>query len=277
MRSQRLPADAPHPLGELLRQWRARRGFSQMRLAEEVGVSQRHLGFIEVGRSEPSRALVLGLARALDIPLRDRNALLLAAGYAPMYADPAWDADQMRMVRRALDRLLRQHEPFPALVLDRHWNVLQVNDAAPRLFGRFVDLAARPRPRNLLHLVFDPQGLRPHIANWPDVARGLFERIAREAVGGVIDDRLRALVEELRRYPDVDTGWQSAEPAGGAGPVIPITFAMGSTRLSYFSLVSTVGTPTAVAAQELRVECMFAADEATEAWHEREAGDGPGR
>ena len=123
MRSHRLPADAPHPLGELLRGWRGRRGFSQMQLAAEVGVSQRHLGFIEVGRSEPSRALVLGLARALDVPLRERNALLLAAGYAPLYADPAWDADEMRIVRRALDRLLSQHEPFPALVMDRHWNV----------------------------------------------------------------------------------------------------------------------------------------------------------
>lgn len=268
MRPRRLPADAPHPLGDLLRAWRARRGWSQLRLASEVGMSQRHLGFIEVGRSEPGRALVLGLARALDVPLRDRNALLLAAGYAPMYADPAWDADEMRIVHRALDRLLAQHEPFPAVVMDRHWNVLQANAAAPSLFGRFVDLAARPRPRNLLHLVFDPLGLRPHIANWPEVARGLFERIGREAVGGVIDERMRGLIAELRRYPDVDTGWQSAEPVG-AGPVIPITFVDGSTRLSYFSMVSTVGTPTTIAAQELRVECMFAADDATQAWHEQ--------
>jgi len=273
MRTARLPADALHPLGELLREWRARRGLSQMRLAEEVGVSQRHLGFIEVGRSEPSRALVLGLARALDIPLRDRNALLLAAGYAPMYADPAWDADEMRVVRRALDRLLRQHEPFPALVMDRHWNVLHANDAAPRLFGRFVDLAARPRPRNLLHLVFDPAGLRPHIANWHEVARGLFERIAREAVGGVIDERMRELIEELRRYPGVDTGWRFGE-AAGAGPVIPVTFVVGGEPFSYFSMVSTVGTPSMVAAQELRVECMFAADDATEARHARVFDDG---
>ena len=272
MRSQRLPADAQHPLGELLRQWRARRGFSQLQLAAEVGVSQRHLGFIEVGRSEPSRALVLGLARALDIPLRERNALLLAAGYAPLYADPAWDADEMRVVRRALDRLLRQHEPFPALVMDRHWNVLHTNAAAPRLFGRFVDLASRPRPRNLLHMVFDPDGLRPHIANWHEVARGLFERIAREAVGGVIDERMRRLLDELRRYPDVDTGWQHAEPVG-AGPVIPVTFALGGESFSYFSMVSTVGTPSAVAAQELRVECMFAADEATQARHADVFGD----
>lgn len=266
MRSRRLPADAPHPLGDLLRGWRARRGWSQLQLAAEVGVSQRHLGFIEVGRSEPSRALVLGLARALDVPLRDRNALLLAAGYAPLYPDPAWDADEMRAVRRALDRLLRQHEPFPAVVMDRHWNVLQANAAAPRLFGAFVDLASRPRPRNLLHLMFDPQGMRPFIDDWPQVARGLFERIAREAVGGVIDARMRQLLDELRRYPGVDTGWEAAD-ASGAGPVIPVTFVKDGRRLSYFSMVSTVGTPRAVAAQELRVECMFAADDETEALH----------
>jgi len=266
MRSKRLPADAPHPLGDLLRGWRGRRGLSQLQLAAEVGVSQRHLGFIEVGRSEPSRALVLGLARALDVPLRDRNALLLAAGYAPLYADPAWDAAEMRAVRRALDRLLRQHEPFPALVLDRHWNVLQVNAAAPRFFGSFVELSAWPRPRNLLHLLFDPQGLRPFVANWPEVAQGLFERIAREAVGGVIDERMRQLMMELRRYPDVDVDRDSGQ-APGAGPVIPITFVKDGESLSYFSLVSTVGTPRVAAAQDLRVECMFAADEATESRH----------
>ena len=261
----------PHPLGDLLREWRRRRGWSQLQLATEVGVSPRHLGFVEVGRSEPSRALVLGLAQALAVPLRDRNALLLAAGYAPMYPDPAWDADEMRAVRRAVDRLLRQHEPFPALVLDRHWNVLHTNAAAPRFFGRFVDLSIRPRPRNLLHLVFDPQGLRPHIANWPQVARGLFGRIAREAVGGVIDDRMRALMAELRAYPDVDVGWESTDDTG-AGPIIPIEFVDGDRTRRYFSLVATVGTPRAIAAQELRVECMFAADEATEAWHEQAFG-----
>ena len=266
----------PHPLGDLLRDWRRRRrrrGLSQLQLATEVGVSPRHLGFVEIGRSEPSRALVLGLAQALDVPLRDRNALLLAAGYAPMYPYPAWNADEMRAVNRAVARLLRQHEPYPALALDRHWNVLHVNAAAPRFFGRFVDLSTRPRPRNLLHLVFDPQGLRPIIANWPQVARGLFERIAREAVGGVIDDRMRALIAELRAYPDVDAGWESAD-ATGAGPIVPIEFIDGPHVRSYFSLVATVGTPRAIAAQELRVECMFAADEATEAWHEQ-AFDAP--
>ncbi len=266
MRSKRLPDDAPHPLGDLLRQWRARRGRSQLDLAVDIGVSQRHLSFIESGRSDPSRALVLGLAQALDVPLRDRNALLLAAGYAPMYPDPAWNADEMRAVDRALERMLRQHEPFPALVMDRHWNVLATNAAAPRFFGGFVDLAAHAQPRNLLHLIFDPHGMRPFIANWPQVARGLFERIAREAVGGVIDAKMRALLAELKGYPGVDAGWEGAD-AAASGPVIPIAFVKDGQCRSYFSMVSTVGTPRTIAAQELRVECMFAADDATQAWH----------
>jgi len=253
-------------VGNELREWRRRRRVSQLELALRAGTTQRHVSFIEGGRSRPGREMVVRLAESLDVPLRDRNALLLAAGYAPLYPDPAWDADEMRAVRRALDRLLRQHEPFPAVVMDRHWNVLQANAAAPRLFGAFVDLASRPRPRNLLHLMFDPQGMRPFIHDWPQVARGLFERIAREAVGGVIDERMRQLLDELRRYPGVDTGWEAAD-ATGAGPVIPVTFVKDGRRLSYFSMVSTVGTPRAVAAQELRVECMFAADDATAALH----------
>ena len=161
----------PSPVGDLLRQWRAVRGRSQLELAMDMGVSQRHISFIESGRSSPSRALLLGLSNALDIPLRDRNALLLAAGYAPMYAEPAWDAAEMRVVHRALERMLKQHEPYPALVMDRHWNVLMTNEAAPRFFGQFVDLAKYPKPRNLLRLMFDPQGLRPFVANWDAVDR----------------------------------------------------------------------------------------------------------
>jgi transcriptional regulator with XRE-family HTH domain len=266
MRSRSLPASASHPLGDLLRHWRARRGLSQLELSADIGVSQRHLSFIESGRSDPSRALVLGLTQALDVPLRDRNALLLAAGYAPMYPDPAWNAAEMRAVNRALERMLRQHEPFPAVVMDRHWNVLATNAAAPRFFGSFIDLAARAQPRNLLHLVFDPHGMRPFIANWPQVARGLFERIAREAVGGVIDKKMQALIAELKGYPDIDVGWEGAEVLA-AGPVIPISFVKDGRPRSYFSMVSTVGTPRTIAAQELRVECMFAADDATQAWH----------
>ena len=244
------------PLGTLLRQWRDIRGRSQLALAMDMGVSQRHVSFVESGRSVPSRALLLGMANALDVPLRDRNALLLAAGYAPAYAAPAWDAAEMRVVHRALERMLAQHEPYPALVMDRHWNVLMTNDAAPRFFGRFVDLRRYPKPRNLLRLMFDPQGLRPFVSNWEEVAASLFQRIHREAVGGVLDDFTRSLVDELLAFPGVTTDWRTAD-LSSTSPVVPITFARSGQSSSWFSMVSTVGTPQAIAAQELRVECMF--------------------
>ena len=250
----------PSPVGDLLRQWRAVRGRSQLELAMDMGVSQRHISFIESGRSSPSRALLLGLSNALDIPLRDRNALLLAAGYAPMYAEPAWDAAEMRVVHRALERMLKQHEPYPALVMDRHWNVLMTNEAAPRFFGQFVDLAKYPKPRNLLRLMFDPQGLRPFVANWDAVAASLFQRIHREAVGGVIDDATRDLIEELLALPGVSPDWRTAD-VSTTSPVVPIRFVRDGDETSWFSMVSTVGTPQTLAAQELRVECMFPADE----------------
>ena len=254
----------PSPVGALLRQWRDTRGRSQLELAMDMGVSQRHISFIESGRSSPSRALLLGVANALDVPLRDRNALLLAAGYAPMYAEPAWDAAEMRVVHRALERMLKQHEPYPALVLDRHWNVLMTNEAAPRFFGQFVDLGRYPKPRNLLRLMFDPQGLRPFVANWEAVAASLFQRIHREAVGGVLDEAMRELVDELLGYPSVKLDWRVAD-VPSTSPVVPIGFVLDGVRSDWFSMVSTVGTPQMVAAQELRVECMFPLDGDTEA------------
>jgi transcriptional regulator with XRE-family HTH domain len=254
------------PLGTLLRQWRDTRGRSQLALSMDMGVSQRHISFVESGRSVPSRALLLGIANALDVPLRDRNALLLAAGYAPMYAEAAWDAAEMRVVHRALERMLRQHEPYPALVMDRHWNVLMTNEAAPKFFGQFIQLGKFPRPRNLLRLMFDPHGLRPFVANWEAVAASLFQRIYREAAGGVLDQATRATVDELLAMPGVDPDWRSAE-VSSASPVVPIEFTLAGRISSWFSMVSTVGTPRTVAAQELRVECMFPADEASDASH----------
>lgn len=254
----------PTPLGTLLRQWRDARGRSQLALSMDMGVSQRHISFVESGRSVPSRALLLGIANALDVPLRDRNALLLAAGYAPMYAEAAWDAVAMRVVHRALERMLSQHEPYPALVMDRHWNVLMTNEAAPKFFGQFVDLRKFPRPRNLLRLMFDLEGLRPFVANWEQVAANLFQRIHREAVGGVLDATMRALVGELLAIPGVDPAWRSADVPSGS-PVVSIEFTKGHRTSSWFSMVSTVGTPQSVAAQELRVECMFPVEEAVEA------------
>ncbi|AMM16810.1 MAG: helix-turn-helix transcriptional regulator [Pseudomonadota bacterium] len=264
-------------LGTLLRQWRSTRGRSQFDLSLDAGVSQRHVSFIESGRSAPSRQTLLNLAQALDIPLRERNALLLAAGFAPMYSEGAWNAEEMQSVTGALARMLKQHEPFPAVVMDRYWNVLLPNESAPRFFNRFIDLSARKTPRNMLHLMFDPDGMRPFIANWEEVARSLIQRVHRESVGRVIDEKSRELIDALLAYPDVKTGWKSAEtldagPATRSTPVIPISFAKDGATLNYFSMVTTVGTPQTVAAEELRIESLFPADDATEALHLRMLG-----
>jgi transcriptional regulator with XRE-family HTH domain len=253
-------------LGSLLRYWRGRCGKSQLDLSGDTGVSQRHISFIESGHSDPSRQTLLDLAQALDIPLRDRNSLLLAAGYAPIYSDAAWDAPEMQSISRALGRILRQHEPFPAIVMDRYWNVVMTNASAPRFFNCFVDMAAREGPRNMLHLMFDPKGMRPHIANWREVAKSLVERVYRESLGRIVDDKTKELLAALLAYPDVKTEWKAAQTPSPL-PMIPISFVRDDKILSYFSMVATVGTPQTIAAQELRIECMFPVDESTEIEH----------
>jgi len=258
-----------HELGTLLRYWRDLRGVSQLHLSLEAGVSQRQISFIESGRSVPGRDTLLTLAQTLDVPLRERNALLLAAGYAPVYSEAPWNAQDMQHVVRALERVIRQNEPFPAIVMDRHWNVLMTNDAARRFFGHFIDMGAREGRRNLLHLMFDPKGMRPFLADWENVSRSLLQRVHREAVGRVIDDETRTLLDELLAWPDVPSDWKAHHGSASTPtmPVIPLSFIYESTVLRYFSMVTTVGTPQNIAAQELRLECMFPADDATEARH----------
>ena len=266
MASSNLGTNITPNLGVLLRHWRDLRGRSQLDLSLDTGISQKQISFVESGRSVPGRQTLMTIAEALDIPLRDRNNLLLAAGYAPMFSEAAWDSVEMTSVTKALTRMLRQHEPFPALVMDRYWNVLMTNEAAPRFFGCFFDMAARQGPRNMLHLMFDPQGMRPFVANWEDVAKSLFERVYRESIGRVVDGRTKALLAELLAYPDVKSEWKNPV-ATGFMPTIPLGFVRGDRVLNYFSMVTTVGTPQTVAAQELRLECMFPADEATEIHH----------
>jgi transcriptional regulator with XRE-family HTH domain len=244
-------------LGELLRYWRQERGKSQLDLSMDTGISQRHLSFVESGRSSPSRDFLSIVSDALNIPLRERNVLLLASGFAPQYSEQSMDAEEMGVVTRAIDRMLEQHEPHPALVLDRYWNVVRTNKASPRFFGSFVDLERRPKPRNLLDLMFDPSGMRPFIEEWETVAAGLLQRVRREAVGQVLDAKLQELLKRLREYPGVAA---LKPPSAPQSPVLPIAFRQGNQRFSYFSLITTVGTPQCITAQELRVECMFPTD-----------------
>lgn len=255
-------------LGGLLKQWRAVRGRSQLDISLDAGISQRQISFIESGRSVPTRTTLMGLAQALEIPLRERNALLLAAGYAPLYSDAAWNSNEMRSIRRALERMVAQHEPYPAIVMDRYWNVFLTNDAAPRFFNCFIDLPARRASRNLLHLLFDPKAMRPFIANWDSLAKCLIQRIHREAVGHVIDQKTRGLLAELLDYPEVRADWKVAEMPS-ALPMVPVSFVKDGATMNYFSLITTVGTPQTISAQELRVECMYPADDETEVLHTR--------
>jgi len=243
-----------HELGNLLRYWRRQRGKSQLDLSLDTGISQRHLSFVESGRSVPSRDLLLIVSETLDIPLRERNVLLLASGYAPVYNERDWEDPEMAAVMKAIDRVLLQQEPHPALVLDRYWNVVRTNEAAPRFFGSFVDLEARKKPGNLLDLMFDPAGMRPFVKGWEEVAAGLLQRVYRESIGHVVDQKTVELLNRLEKYPGVKT---LSTVARTHSPVLPVTFVKGSEHFTYFSLITTVGTPQSITTQELRIECMF--------------------
>jgi transcriptional regulator with XRE-family HTH domain len=252
-------------LGDLLRYWRRERGKSQLELALDAMTTPRYVSFVETGRSQPSRRMVVRLARALDIPLRERNGLLLAAGYAPLYAASALGAPEFERVQLALAAMLAQHEPFPAVVMDRAWNVLQANRGAQRLFGGLCAPDPMPEPANVLELMIEPGPVRNAVLNWATVVPALLERARREAVGGVLDDATAARIERLHSRPDVGAALAEAEAAPSTAPVLDIRFALQSNELNFFSVVSTIGTPIDVTAQELRLEAFFASDEATRA------------
>jgi transcriptional regulator with XRE-family HTH domain len=253
----------PTTSGALLRQWREIRGKPQLELALDTGISQKHVSFVETGRSTPSRQMIIDIADALQIPLRERNAIFLAAGYAPVYRDEPLDAPSMQSIDRAVGRMLRQHEPFPAIVMDRYWNVIDTNRSAPAFFNRFIDLSLRPKPRNLLHLMFDPEGMQPFLMNWEETARSLLSRVRREAIGHVSDEGTQMLITELMAYPDVPQDLHSGS-ASDALPMIPLRFRTEHHSLSLSSMITTVGTPQTVAAEEMRIETMFPADEESE-------------
>ena len=186
-------------VGQVLQSWRQRRRMSQLDLAIAASVTPRHVSFVETGRSSPSRDMLLVLAEALEMPLRDRNDLYLAAGFAPPHRELGLDDDELRVAMSAVERILASHDPLPAVVLDRHWNLVRANQGAQRLFGAMVDLGSLPAPVNVLELIFDPHGLRSHIANFAELAPALLARARREAVGGIPDPTLGELIAASRR------------------------------------------------------------------------------
>ena len=261
-RAERHPANH---LGDLLRSWRAARGVSQLDLALRSGLSARHLSFMETGRTQPSRQALLVVAEALEMPLRERNRLLEAGGYARVYRHTGLDADEMRHVREMLRFILERHEPYGAVVLDRYWNVMMSNAAAGRSLAAFTDpsLWTAP-PVNLLRLVFHPLGLRRFVVNWEEVARHLVLRAHREFAGPAGDEPGAALLDELHRYPGVPSYPAVPPPSSLPEVVIPVHLRKDGVDIRTFSTIMTLGTPQDVTLQELRIETFFPADEASD-------------
>jgi hypothetical protein len=209
--------------------------------------------------------MVLRLARVLDVPIRERNQLLLAAGYAPSYREVGLDGDESEAVRAALERMLAAHEPYPAVVMDRHWNVVTTNAAAAAFFAWLLEGRAVEEPANVIRLMFDPAGLRPFVENWQAAADALLQRVHREAVGGIPDLATVSLLEQALSYPGVPAEWRSPDFANPALPVVPVEFRKDGVTLSYFSTVTTLGTPLDAVLQEIRLDSFFPADEKTAA------------
>jgi transcriptional regulator with XRE-family HTH domain len=250
--------------GLLLRRWRAVRRISQLHLALDADISTRHLSCIETGRARPSREMVLRLAEALQVPLRERNALLLAAGYAPVYRQTGLDAPGMEAARRAVDLLLKQQEPFPGIVIDRYWNALSMN-AGTKRFLAFFPGCDSVKPRNVIRLVFHPKGLRRFIENWERVAARLIQRVHREVAANPSDQTMKCFLEELLHYPGVPSRWRSLNFDDIPSPFLTINYKWNGSMLRLFSTLTTFASAQDVALQELRVESFFPADETTRA------------
>lgn len=230
-----IQTSSPGSLGSLLRQWRERRRMSQLALAMEAEISSRHLSFMETGRSHPSRTMLLLLADVLDVPPRARNDLLAAGGYAPLYRESRLDAPEMTQFRRALDFILRQQEPYPALVLDRYWNILRGNQGTGRFMDVFMtsqEIEALGTP-NGLRLICHPHGLRPFILNWEATAAALIQWLHRDLLRSA-DPGQQHLLDELLAYPDVPRNWRALDLDAPAAPFLAIDMQRGDTRLSFF-------------------------------------------
>jgi transcriptional regulator with XRE-family HTH domain len=251
------------PLGGLLREWRAARGLSQLALALRAGFSTRHVSFVETGRTHPSRESLLILAEALDVPLRERNRLLEAAGYAHVYRQTPLAADDMSHVRGVLQFILDRHKPYAAIVVDRYSNCLMGNGASAQLLAALVDASLISEHANQLRMVFHPLGARRWIVNWDDVARHLLGRAERE-LGQPTDEAATALLTELRGYAGPSQSRPTAAPLKPADLLLPIHIRKDDLELRIFSTIMTLGTPQDVTLQELRIETFFPADPASE-------------
>ncbi|WP_309645888.1 helix-turn-helix transcriptional regulator [Phenylobacterium sp.] len=273
IQESRPEAEAAFP--RLLRRWRQKRRLSQLDLALSSGVSQRHVSYLESGRANPSRKMILQLSETLEVPLRDRNGWLTAAGFAPVFRSRSLDDPQMAQVMGAVRMMLTAHEPFPAVALDRAWNVRMSNrsfDLLGAMLGDDVWARVGGDQRNLMRLFFHPQGIRPFITNWSAVGPLIWRRAQREAeaLGGL---EMQAVLDDLAPLQDEESLWSASDTA--LVPVMPFNMDVMGVRISMFAVVATFGTAQDVTADELRIETMFPADAETEAlFRSAAAGDG---
>jgi transcriptional regulator with XRE-family HTH domain len=256
--------------GTMLKQWRDRRSLSQLDLALSSQVSQRHISFLESGRSKPSQEMVLQLATVLEIPLRHQNLMLSSAGFAPIHTETDLSAPEMTSVCKAIDFMLNQQEPYPAIVIDRYWNLLLTNQGSARLLNTFIDpnklqaLFCVEGKINLMRVVFDPKGLRPFIANWEEVARHLLQRTYCEANSSIESGQSALLFNELISHPDVSELWNTSSHSAQHTLLLTMCLKKDDLNWQFFSTIATLGTPYDITLQEIRIECFFPADEETE-------------
>jgi transcriptional regulator with XRE-family HTH domain len=251
------------PVGDLLREWRERRRRSQLALALDADVSARHVSFLETGRAHPSREMVLRLAEQLEVPLRERNALLLAAGYAPLYPERGLDDPALATARDAIDRVLTGHEPFPALAVDRHWTLVAANRALDPLLTHVAPHLLRP-PINALRVSLHPEGLAPRIANLPEWREHILSRLSRQ-IALTADAVLSELRDELESYDQrlaSDGAGRDLDPVS-QGVVVPLRLRSEHGILSFLSTTMVFGTPVDLTLAELAIEAFFPADRAT--------------
>ena len=247
----------------LLKHWRGVRRLTQIELAADAKVSARHLCFLETGRPQPSREMVQLLGSALDLPLEERNALHVAAGFVPHYGDKGLAAENLQPVRQALDFMLKQQEPYPGIVIDGHWDVRMRNQGSARLLKPFRDSYAMENglADNAMHVVFHPRGLRQFIVNWEEFARQMIQILHREVAQG---SRAAAqLLDEIMVYPGLSADWRLLRHSQATSPVMTIQLAKGDYRLAFFSTFTTLAMPTDAALQQIKIECFFPADDAT--------------
>jgi transcriptional regulator with XRE-family HTH domain len=261
-----MPRDDASLFSALLRHWRTRRGLSQLDLSLTAEVSSRHISFLETGRAQPSREMVLILGGSLDLPLRDQNVLLRAAGFSDHFAEPSWKEGLDPVIERTLSRMLDKHEPYPMVVLSHGYDIVRTNQAAARLMLWLIDdLRAMTTPPNLLRALFDPRLGRPYVLEWERIARSLLTRVQREVISRPSDAALSSLLHELLAYPDVPASFRQPDLTVASEPTLSIRVRKNGRELAFLTTVTQFDAPQNITLQELKIESYFPLDDETAA------------